>query len=97
MVGLIAKLKIKEGKVEEAIRLFQELIPHVRKEEGTLFYTLNRDSANPNLLIVMERYRDMAALQVHATTPQFADFVVKSGPLMDGSFEMTILEEIDSI
>jgi quinol monooxygenase YgiN len=45
----------------------------------------------------MERYRDMAALQVHSNTPQFADFVVKSGPLMDGSLEMTILEEIASI
>jgi quinol monooxygenase YgiN len=97
MVGLIAKLKIKEGKMEEAVQLFQDLIPHIRKEEGTLFYTLNRDSSNPNLLVVMERYRDMAALQVHSTTPQFADFVVKSGPLMDGSLEMTILEEIASI
>ncbi len=97
MVGLIAKLKIKEGKMEEVIQLFKELIPYVRKEEGTLSYTLNRDGAHPDLLIVMERYRDMAALQAHSASPQFADFVVKSGPLMDGSLEMSILEEIVSI
>ena len=97
MLGLIAKLKIKEGKMEEALELFKGLVKDVKTEEGTLSYTVNKDTANPNVIVVVERYRDADALTVHSSTPHFAAFSKQIGGLLDGGMEMSILEEVASI
>ena len=97
MIGLIAKLKIKDGKVDEVIQMFQGLIVDVRTEEGTLFYTVNRDTANPDTLVVMERYRDKDARRAHSKTPYIIEFFQKVGPLLEGNPEIAVLDEILSI
>jgi quinol monooxygenase YgiN len=83
--------------MDEALKLFRDLIPIVRGEEGTLFYTLNRDMSEPNLLLVMERYRHMNALQSHSSSTAFSEFSKKIGALMEGKLEMSLLEELESI
>lgn len=94
MISVIAKLPIQEGKVDEAIAVIKELVKDVAKEEGTLFYTLNRDSKNPNTLVFMERYKDKDALKAHSATPHFKVFFAKSGALLSGKPEMVLMEEI---
>jgi quinol monooxygenase YgiN len=97
MISVIAKLPIKEGKVEEAITAVKELMIQVAREEGTLMYTLNRDQSNPNMLVIMERYKDKAAFDVHSSTPHFKAFFAKSKAFMGGRPEITLMEEIHSI
>lgn len=96
MISVIAKLPIKEGKVDEAIAVIKELAKDVAKEEGTLLYTLNRDSKNPNTLVFMERYKDKDALNAHSTTPHFKVFFAKSGALLSGKPEIALMDEIVS-
>ena len=97
MISVIAKIPIKEGKVEEAIQAFKELMVQVAKEEGTLMYTMNRAQSNPNSLVIMERYKDKAALDGHSSTPYFKAFFAKSREFIGGKPEITVLEEIHSI
>jgi quinol monooxygenase YgiN len=97
MISVIAKLPIKEGKVEEAITAVKDLMVQVAREEGTLMYTLNRDQSNPNTLVIMERYKDKAAFDVHASTPHFKAFFAKSKAFLGGRPEVTLMEEIHSI
>jgi quinol monooxygenase YgiN len=97
MVALIAKMKIKEGKMEEAIELFRGLVPKVGEEEGTVAYAVCRDKANPDLLVVIERYRDREAIQAHSSTPHFKEFSAALIPLLDGKMELSVLDEILSI
>jgi quinol monooxygenase YgiN len=97
MISVIAKLPVKEGKMEEAISTFKELMTHVAKEEGTLSYTLNQGKSIPNTLVVMERYKDKAALDAHSSSPHFKAFLPKSAGFMAGKPEITVLEEIHSI
>ncbi len=97
MIAVIAKIPIKEGKVEEAIDAFKELMVQVAKEEGTLMYTMNRAQSNSNTLMIMERYQDKAALDVHSSTPYFKAFFAKSREFIGGKPEITVLEEIHSI
>ena len=96
MVSFIARLPIQENKVEEAIAAIKEFMVEVAKEEGTLFYTLNRDPKNPDTLVFMERYKDKAALDAHMASPQFKAFLAKGMPLLAGQPEMTMMEEICS-
>ena len=97
MVAVIAKMKIKEGKMDEATELFRGLVPKVGQEEGTVGYALCRDSRNPDLLVVIERYRDKEAIQAHSSTPHFKEFSAAVAPLLDGKMELSILEEMLSI
>ena len=96
MVSVIAKLPIKEGKVEEAIAAIKELMVQVAREEGTLLYTLNRDPSNPNTLVIMERYKDKAAFDAHTSTPHFKAFFAKSKAFIGGKPEISVMEEIHS-
>jgi quinol monooxygenase YgiN len=43
MITVIAKLPIKEGKMEEALTEIKELMAKVAKEEGTVLYSLNSE------------------------------------------------------
>jgi quinol monooxygenase YgiN len=97
MISVIAKLPVKEGKMEEAISAFKELMTHVAKEEGTLSYTLNQGKSIPNTLVVMERYKDKAALDAHSSSPHFKAFLPKSAGFMAAKPEITVMEEIHSI
>ena len=96
MVSVIAKLPIKEGKAEEAIAAVKELMVQVAREEGTLLYTLNRDPSNPDTLVIMERYKDKAAFDMHASTPHFKAFFAKSKAFIGGKPEVAVMEEIHS-
>ncbi len=97
MIGIVAKMTIQEGKMDEAMDLIKELMTSVATEEGTLSYTMNRDKANPDTIVMMERYRDKAALEYHSSTPQFKAFFEKIGGLLAAKPEISVLEEIHSI
>jgi quinol monooxygenase YgiN len=97
MISVLAKMPIKEDKVEEAIQAVKELMIEVAKEEGTLSYTLNRDQKNPNTLVFMERYKDRAAMEAHSATPHFKAFFGKSRDFLAGRPEIILMEELASI
>ena len=97
MIGIVAKLSIQEGKVDEAIDLVKELMEGVATEAGTLYYTMNRDKADPNAIVILERYRDKADLDFHSNTPHFKTFFKKIGGLLAAKPDISILEEINSI
>jgi len=97
MLGLIAKIPVQEGKVEEAIDMLKALMVHVAAEEGTLGYTLNRSNKDPNTLVMMERYKDKAALDFHSSTPHFKEFSSRLPAILAGKPEIRVFEEILSI
>ena len=55
--------------VEKALR---EMLAPTRAEDGCLQYELNRHLDNPARLMMIERWRDEAALDHHAATPHIA-------------------------
>ena len=97
MIGVVAKLSIQEAKIDEAIDLIKELMAGVAKEEGTLFYTMNQDKANPGTIVIMERYKDKEAFDFHSSTPHFKTFFGKIGGLLAGKPDISIMDEIHSI
>jgi len=94
MITVIAKMPIKEGKMEEALGQFKELMAKVAKEEGTLLYSLNIEKANPNTLVVVEQYKDKDAFNFHSSTPHFKDFFTKSAALIGDNPEIVVMKEI---
>ena len=97
MITVIAKLPIKEGKMEEALGEFKVLMSNVAKEEGTLLYSLNKEKSNPSTLVVVEQYKDKDAFKFHSSTPYFQEFFVKIASVVDGTPEIALMEEISRI
>ncbi len=97
MIAVIARMPIKEGKIDEAINAFKELMVKIAEEEGTLRYTLNRDSSSSENLVIVEAYKDKEALKAHSSTPYFLEFSAKLPALLAGKPDISVLEEIHSI
>jgi len=94
MITVIAKLPIKEGKMEEALTEIKELMAKVAKEEGTVLYSLNSEKANPNTLVLVEQYKDKDAFNFHSSTPYFVDFFTKSAAFIGNNPEIVVMKEI---
>lgn len=97
MVTLIARLPIIEGKMDEALEAFKELMPRVAGEEGTVLYSLNVEKANPNSLVVVEQYKDKESLKFHSSTPYLKEFFEKSASFTRGKSDVVIMEEISRV
>ena len=97
MIPVMAKVTVKEGKMDEAVAMIKKLVPKVAKEKGTLLYRFCKDPKNPNTIIVMEAYADEGALNAHSTSPYFKEFFATFPTLLDGAPEIVVLEEIASI
>jgi quinol monooxygenase YgiN len=91
--SIIAKIRIKEDQMDQAMAAVKELVAGVTGEEGCLLYTVNTVKEDPNLLVFMERYRDREALQHHGQTPHFKKFFEQAGAFADGQPEMNIMRE----
>ncbi len=94
---LIAKFKVKEGQGEKLEKAFEDVMPHVEKEEGTLAYTLAKSLSDPNEYVVYEKYTDGDALTVHGSAPYLAELFVALDPVTDGPPEALMYEEVGSI
>jgi len=97
MIAVIARMPIKEGKIDEAINAFKELMVKIAEEEGTLRYTLNRESSSSENLVILEAYKDKEALKAHSSTSHFLEFSAKLPALLAGKPDISVLEEIHSI
>ncbi|MBP1748652.1 MAG: putative cytosolic protein [Deltaproteobacteria bacterium] len=95
MITVIAKLPIREEKMNEALGAFKELISNVAKEEGTVLYSLNIEKLNPNTLVVVEQYKDEDSFKFHSSTAYFKEFFEKGCSFFGGKPEIVIMEEID--
>lgn len=94
-IGIIAKLKIQEGKNSEFEEIFKELAAAVRANEpGNNFYALHKSASDPQLYIVLEQYVDQAALDAHGKTDHFRASGAKMGPCMAGAPEIEMMEAV---
>nr|MDO8085439.1 antibiotic biosynthesis monooxygenase [Candidatus Sigynarchaeum springense] len=64
---IMATLKIKEGKLEEAIKLLKDFAAWVAQNEpGTLQYAIHTvKGKEQNTIVVYERYKDKEAFSMH--------------------------------
>ncbi|KAK4496831.1 hypothetical protein PRZ48_012815 [Zasmidium cellare] len=75
-INIVAVLHPKQGSVDEVITIFSDLAKWIHANEpGTLVYQVHRSlrpgkDGNEDVVIV-ERYKDAAALKTHGSTPQF--------------------------
>ena len=84
-VSVVANLTVKQGKEDEFLALWDDLLAHVEANEpGTQHYVLHRSTSEPNVFYVTEVYDDQAALDAHMGSPVFAAFGASLGDVVEG-------------
>ena len=94
MISVIAKIPLQDGKVDEFTEAFHEMAAGVATEEDNLLYSLNFSKKEPNLAVIMERYRDKDALGVHSQSDHYKAFGARIGGIVAGAPEVVVMNEI---
>ena len=93
MPSVMAMLKLKEDKLEEAQAFLKELVTGVLADEpGTLAYVLHQRRGDPLAVVVYEKYESDEAFAVHGKNlaAKGAEFMA----FLDGPPEVVVLDEI---
>jgi len=90
-VFVLATLTPKEGKLEEVATGMKELAAEVEKNEpGCLLYQVFTNSAD-GTIIVIEKYKDLAAVQAHKDAPYYADALKQGGDTLAAPPKINVL------
>jgi len=93
MPSVVATIKVKEDKIEEAKAFYKQLAAEVKANEaGTLIYVPLQRRGEPTVYVFYEKYESDEALAVHSQN--LAAKAAAFGALMDGPPDIVILDEI---
>ena len=90
MVHVIASIRVKDGSLEEYVRMFKENVPNVLAEEGCVEYApcVDADTGwpaqakDPTRMTVVEKWESMGSLQAHSVAPHMVEFRQRAGHLV---------------
>ena len=73
-IVLVARLKVKEDKIEEVKKAALTIVADSRTEEGCLNYDLHQSIEDPTVFVWHETWADKTALDEHFAKPYFTEF-----------------------
>ncbi len=92
-IGVIATLKVQDGKGAELEAAFTELAAKVRSlEPGNIAYQLCKSRTEPNTYKVLELYADADALKAHGGSEHFKAAGPALGAVLAGRPEIEYLD-----
>lgn len=95
MITLIATLKVKDGKMDEAINVLKEIVPTVKAgEPGCLEYIPHTVRGDEKTIIFYEKYSDKDALKLHSDN--LMKNMEKLFPLLEPGMDVKTCYEIIS-
>ena len=93
MISLVATLKVKEGKMDEAIEILKKTIPKMREQEpGCLEYIPHTVQGEPQAIIFYEKYIDEKALNTHSAN--LGQTLEELFPLLEPGLDVKTCQEI---
>jgi quinol monooxygenase YgiN len=94
-IGVIATLKIQDGKNAEAEAAFTALAEQVRANEpGNRLYQLVKSRTDASTYVVMEIYDDQAAVEAHRKSDHFRAAGPKLGAVLAGAPDVQLYDAV---
>ena len=95
MIGVIATIKIQDGKEREFEKVAKMLVSEVNmKEEENLYYKLYKKAKN--VYVMLEGYLNRNSLTLHTQTDHYKKYGKAMSEYLDGAPEVIIMDEISS-
>ena len=88
MIGVIAKLKIKDGDRDNFIEAMGKLVEAVAENEPDCFYYEMHETDDPQTIMMMELYKTDEAYKSHSQTEHFKTLGMALGPFMAGALSL---------
>ncbi len=88
--AIIYEFKVKAGKEKEFEAAFVPFLEESRKEPGCVAFQLNRDTEHPEVYVVYEQFKSVAALEEHVKLPHAGKLLKTIRPLQDGAGKPTV-------
>jgi autoinducer 2-degrading protein len=82
--AMTVEIKVKAGKEREFEAAFVPFLSETRQEPGCVGIHLNRDVDHPDIYLVYEQFKSVAALEEHVKQKYAATLVKTIRPLQDG-------------
>ena len=96
MLGIVATIRVQDGKGANFEEVFRRLAAKVKADEpGNLLYQLTRSRAEPNTFKVLELYKDQAAVEAHRSSDHFRSIGAEMGPFLAGRPDVEILDGVE--
>ena len=93
MIGIVATLKIQEGKNAEFEAVANQLVEKVNaNEEGAIYYDLYKQ--DETTYVFLERYKDKAAFNLHRNTDYYKSLGAQMGPFLAGKPDIKVLKAV---
>lgn len=93
MIGIVATLKIQEGKNAEFEAVANQLVEKVNaNEEGAIYYDLYKQ--DETTYVFLERYKDKAAFDLHRNTDYYKSLGAQMGPFLAGKPDIKVLKAV---
>ena len=94
---MVVKFRARTGKSEEMKKFWLEMQKEVAKSEpGNAQYDLLTVASDPDVYVIIERYKDAAAVAAHGQSAAAKAMFAKLGELMDGAPQADYLELVSS-
>ena len=94
-IGVIATLRVQSGKGQEFEKVFGELSGQVRANEpGNKLYQVFKSRKDADTYVVMEIYKDQAALEAHGKSDHFKAAGPKLGPTLAGRPDVAYFDSV---
>jgi quinol monooxygenase YgiN len=93
-IHVLARISLNPGTRAAWLAAFREVQPKVHAEDGCIAYEATADVpgvlgaqslAGPDTVIIVERWRDAAALQAHSTAPHMTAYRAAVKPYVTGA------------
>jgi quinol monooxygenase YgiN len=95
MIGIVATLKVQEGKGPEFEAVFLELAGKVRANEpGNVFYHLTKSRTDADTYKVLELYKDQDAVTAHGASDHYKEMGRKMGAFLAGRPDVEFLDAV---
>ncbi|HEX5442173.1 MAG TPA: putative quinol monooxygenase [Pirellulales bacterium] len=100
MIHVLATIQAAPGRRADLLREFHALLPQVRAEKGCIEYGPAVDvptkipaqpAPRPDVLVMVERWQDLHALEAHLAAQHMADFRAKTKELV-AQIQIQVLE-----
>lgn len=95
-VTVVVLAQARPGRGDEAERAFREVTTPTHAEEGCLLYALHRVAADPDRLVLVERWSSRAALDAHLASPHLIGFREGSAPVWAAPMEILIVDPVSA-
>jgi quinol monooxygenase YgiN len=93
MPSIVATIKVKEDKIEEAKAFVKELSAEVLSNEpGTLAYVFHQRADDPTVFVAYEKYESQEAFKAHSKN--LASKGASFAAILAGPPEILMLEEV---